>query len=63
MESRIEKLEVLIPKLSGNKKINPLRIEALEWELRALKAERKLKKLLDGTHVIDENPAELPKDN
>ncbi len=38
-EKRIKQLEDLIPKLKGNKKILPQRIEALEWELRALKAE------------------------
>lgn len=40
---RIERLESLIPKLKANKKINPLKTEAMEWELRALKAEQQLK--------------------
>ena len=37
---RIERLERLIPKLGANKRILPLKIECMEWELRALKAER-----------------------
>ena len=45
MEERIEKLERLIPKLKANKKILPLRIECLEWELRALKAEKQIKNI------------------
>ena len=40
---RIEKLEKFITKLKNNKKINPLKVEAMEWELRALKAEAQLK--------------------
>lgn len=40
---RIKKLERLIPKLKNNKKINTLKVEAMEWELRALKAEQQLK--------------------
>jgi hypothetical protein len=38
---RIERLKDLIPKLKANKKIQPLKIGALEWELRFLESERK----------------------
>jgi hypothetical protein len=43
MNERIEKLEKLIPKLKANKKILPLKVECMEWEMRALKAEHQLK--------------------
>jgi len=43
MNERIEKLEILIPKLKANKKILPLKLECMEWELRALKAEKLFK--------------------
>jgi hypothetical protein len=38
-KKRIVDLKRLIPKLKANKKIHPLKIESLEWELRALVAE------------------------
>ena len=44
MKDRIEQLERIIPKAKANKKILPKAIECMEWELRALKAEQKLKK-------------------
>ena len=40
---RIEQLERITPKLKANKKFAPIKIEALEWELRALKSEQKNK--------------------
>lgn len=43
MNERIKKLEILIPKLKANKKILPLKLECMEWELRALKAEKLVK--------------------
>ena len=41
-ETKIEQLERLIPRFKANKKIHPLKIKSMEWELRALKAEQKL---------------------
>ena len=41
-EEKIKFFEKAIPKLSKNKKILPLKIEALNWELRALKLELEL---------------------
>lgn len=46
MKNRILKLEENIPRLKGSKNILPLKVECLEWELRALKAEAKLNNLL-----------------
>lgn len=43
MKNRIETLERLILKLKGNSKILPLKIECMEWQLRALKAESLVK--------------------
>lgn len=41
-EKRIKELERLIPKFKSNNKVLPQKIESMEWELRALKAERLL---------------------
>lgn len=41
-QSRIITLERLIPKLKSTSKIKPQKIEALEWELKALKAQLEL---------------------
>ena len=38
---RIERLKDLIPRLKANKKIHPLKIESLEWELKYLESEKK----------------------
>ena len=51
MEERTEKLERLIPKLKANKKILPLMVECMEWELRALKAEKQIKNHSDLSNV------------
>jgi hypothetical protein len=53
-ETRIEKLERLIPKFKANKKISTLKIEAMEWELRALKAELNNKILIGLLERVDE---------
>lgn len=42
-EQRIEQLERLIPKLKKGNKLLPQAIESLEWELKALKLQEKLK--------------------
>lgn len=39
--NRIDILKDLIPKLKVNKKIHPLKIESLEWELKYLESEKK----------------------
>lgn len=57
---RIEKLEMLIPKLKNNNKINPLKIESMEWELRALKAEQQLK-ILNMPVVVGQSEQLCPK--
>jgi hypothetical protein len=44
---RIERLKDLIPKLKANKKILPLKIESLEWELKFLESEKKQLTLTD----------------
>ncbi len=38
---RIKRLKDLIPKLKSNNKIQPLKIESLEWELKYLESEKK----------------------
>ena len=44
MKDRIKQLEEMLPRFTKvGSKINPLKIEALIWELRALKAESQLK--------------------
>jgi hypothetical protein len=53
MKDRITTLETLIPKLKANKKILPMKIECLEWELRALKAESKLHQFTTRVSVGD----------
>jgi len=42
VNERIKLLERVIPRLKTNNKILPLKIQCMEWELRALKAEQKL---------------------
>ena len=44
---RIERLKDLIPKLKANKKIHPLKIESLEWELKYLESEKKQLSIYD----------------
>lgn len=44
---RIERLKDLIPKLKANKKIQPLKIECLEWELKYLESEKKQLSICD----------------
>ena len=44
---RIDKLKDLIPKLKANKKIQPLKIECLEWELKYLEGEKKQLSIYD----------------
>lgn len=38
---RIDKLKQILPKLKNNNKINPLKIECLEWELKYLELKDK----------------------
>ena len=45
--NRIERLKELIPKLKANKKIHPLKIESLEWELKYLESEKKQLSIYD----------------
>lgn len=59
MEKRIETLESLIPKLKANRKILPLKVECMEWELRALKAEQQVKNCsIPNVSVMSEHHCE-----
>lgn len=49
---RIERLKKLIPKLKDNKKIQPLKIESLEWELKFLESEKKQLTLTDVVNCV-----------